>query len=271
MASKEKKEKVYLTGSHGFVGSHLLEALKDKEVIAIPHEEITSFNYQPFDYFFFLSSYGNLISQNEDEKILQANVIDLITVLEKVIKFDFQSFLFFSTSSVKLKRQTMYSRTKKAAEEILLSFLEKYQRPICIVRPYSITGRGEQPAHLIPTLIRSCLEKELVNFTPSPSHDFIDVEDLVSGVLTLVSHRARGIFELGTGQKYTNQQVLEIVERLTGKKANINLVEKLRDYDNDNWVSTNFRARGYGWMPKKTLEQSIGEQIKDFEETKKKK
>lgn len=256
---------IYITGSSGFVGSHLVKALQGREVITIPHQEIKSFKYQKFEEFYFLSSYGNLISQTEDKKIIQANIIDLIKVLEKIIQYDFNSFVFISTSSVKLKIQTMYSRTKKAAEEILLSYLEKYHKPICIVRPFSITGVGEQPSHLIPTLIRSCFEGELVNFVPSASHDFIDVDDIVEGLLTLSRNRARGIFELGTGIQYTNQQVLELVEKITGKKANINQIEKLRDYDTNYWVSSNFRSRGYGWLPKKSLEETIKEMVKEYE------
>jgi len=254
----------YITGSSGFLGTHLVKALKGKKVITILHKDIVSFDYQPFENFYYLSTYGNLIHHDDDDKIFQANIIDLIKVLQQVIHYDFKSFVFISTSSVKLRRQTMYSRLKKAAEEILLACLEKYRKPICIIRPFSITGVGEQPVHLIPTLIRSCLEREFVNFAPMPSHDWIDVEDVVSGILTLSKNHARGIYELGTGIQYTNQQVLELVEKATGKKANINIVNRLRDYDTTKWVSENFRARGYGWLPRISLETSIKNMVEDY-------
>lgn len=254
----------YITGSHGFLGTHLLQALEDREVTPIPHAKIKTIKLQPFDNFFFLSTYGNMYFHNDDKKIIQANVLDLVKIILQVDGKPFNSFVYMSTSSVKLPKQTMYSRTKKAAEEILLSFAEKYHKPFCIIRPYSITGVGEQKEHLIPTLIRSCFEGEVVNFVPEPVHDFIDIEDVVAGIINLSSHRARGIFELGSGRKYTNRQVLEIVEKVTGRKANVNIVGQLRLYDNDDWVSSNFRARSYGWLPKKTLEQSITEQVKDY-------
>ena len=255
----------YVTGASGFLGSHLLQALEGREVTAIPHAKIKTIKLKPFDNFFFLSAYGNMYSHTDDKKIIQANVSDLIDIILQVDGEKFNSFVYMSTSSVKLQKQTMYSRTKKASEEILLSFAEKYHKPICIIRPYSITGVGEQKEHLIPTLIRSCLEGEAVNFVPHPVHDFIDVEDVVAGIINLSSHHARGIFELGSGRKHTNEQVLEIVEAVTGKKANVNTVGQLRLYDNENWVSSNFRARSYGWLPQKTLEQSIVEQVEAYE------
>lgn len=231
--------------------------------ICVPHDELSTIKPIPYDYFYFLSSYGNLASQTETDKIIKANLSDVINVLNASDK-NFKSFVYFSSSSVKLQHQTVYSRAKRAAEEVLLSFIESQQLPICIIRPYSVTGVGEQPQHLIPTLIRSCLLGERINFVPEPTHDFIDVSDVIEGVINLSFNKAKGIFELGSGKKYSNAEVLALVEKETGKKANINLVPSLRAYDNPNWVSTNFRSRSWGWIPQKTLEQSIHEMVIDF-------
>lgn len=248
-----------LTGAHGFLGKHLSERLGN--FVSIPHEEIKTIRDLSFDRGFFLSTYGNMVTHTDENKIIQANVLDLITILSQVEFAQLQSFVYVSSSSVKLERQTMYSRTKKAAEEILLAYAEKYDAPICIIRPFSVTGVGEQPQHLIPTLIRSCMTGELVNFVPEPTHDFIDVEDVVDGIINLSQNKAKGIFELGTGISTTNAEVLRLVEEATGKKANINVVKSLRDYDNEQWVSKNYKSRGWGWIPKKSLKQSISEQV----------
>jgi nucleoside-diphosphate-sugar epimerase len=256
----------YITGAKGFVGSHLLKELR--EATAIPHEQLQTTKLDPFEYFYFLSAYGNLASQVVDEKIFKANIEDLLSVILQAKDMKFKSFVFLSTSSVKLRTQTMYSRTKKAAEEILLAIMEKHDVPICIIRPFSITGVGEQKEHLIPTLIESCMTGKQVNFVAEPTHDFIDVEDVVSGILSLSQHGARGIFELGNGQKYSNHDVLEMVENITGKKANINRVSSLRSYDNQEWISTNFKARGFGWLPRKSLGQSIQEMVNAYETVK---
>lgn len=254
----------YITGANGFVGTYLLSKTG---ATPIPHSEITTVQLEPFSRFFFLSSYGNMSHHTDEDAMYQANILDLISVLQKIKHMDFHSFVFMSSSSVKLSRQTTYSRFKRAAEEILLAFMERHNKPILIIRPFSITGVGEQEEHLIPTLIRSCYTGELVNFVPTPTHDFIDVEDVVHGIDELTWHDAKGIFELGTGVSYTNQEVLDIVENITGRKANINLVPSLRDYDNENWVSTNMKARGFGWVPKKSLYQSILGMVDAYKDT----
>lgn len=246
----------FLTGSTGFIGSHLLPKLKG-DVVTIPHDKIQSTKLKPFDYFYFLSAYGNLNSHKDEDQIYKANIGDLMHVLSQIREFKFKSFVYISTSSVMLKTQTTYSRTKHAAEELLLAFMEKHDLPVCIIRPFSVTGAGEQGEHLIPTLLDSAKTGKLVNFVPNPTHDFIDVDDVAEGIVSLANHGARGIFQLGTGKETTNQEVLDIVEKVTGKKVNINLVDSLRSYDTQGWVSNNYKARGYGWFPKLTLEDSI--------------
>lgn len=248
--------KSYITGANGFVGSHLVKALNEK-VICIPHKEIMNTKLQSFDTFYFLSTYGNMYFHNGDEKILQANVIDLIHILLEAKNCGFESFVYISTSSVELPVQTMYSRTKKAAEEILLSFIDKYHFPICIIRPFSITGVGEQKEHLIPTLIRSCFDGELVNFAPEPRHDYIDVEDIVSEILKLSAIRAKGIFRLGNSLPVSNGEVLKLVEEITGKKANIRIVDNMRSYDNKDWYAKEYISRDYGWNERISLRDTI--------------
>jgi nucleoside-diphosphate-sugar epimerase len=251
-----------LTGSSGFLGSTLKKSLP--KVVCIPHEQIRSSRIESFNNFYFLSTYGNMSWHTEDEKIIKANLLDLIHVLGQIKWEEIHSFVYVSSSSVKRKVQTMYSRMKKAAEEVLLSYAEKYNAPIAIVRPLSITGIGDQKEHLIPTLIRSALEESSMPFVSDAYHDYIDVEDVVSGILALSEHRARGVFELGTGISRSNREVREVVEKLVGKEVNTQEVTNMRSYDSSEWVCSNFKARQYGWEPKKPFEQTIKEMVTSY-------
>ena len=250
-------ERIILTGASGFLGKNLIERISKEKIIILPHEEIKVTTIKPFSRFFFLSAYGNMAHHDDDDKIIQANLLDLVDMATQAKRFEFDSFVFISTSSVKLKYQTLYSRTKKAAEEVLLALAEKHNLPFCIIRPYSITGVGEQKEHLIPTLIRAAMTGEIIDFVAKPVHDFIDVSDVVEAIINLSDHGVRGIYEVGTGMACSNQQVREIVERITGKPISVRLVSKMRDYDNEEWVYKNYRARSFGWLPKKSLEDSI--------------
>ena len=252
----------YITGANGFVGSHLARALDD--VICIPHADIIKTKLEPFDSLYFLSAYGNMYSHTDDRKIIQANVGDLIHLLLGARNCGFKSFVYVSSSSVELPIQTMYSRTKKVAEEILQAFIDKHDLPICIVRPFSITGVGEQKEHLIPTLIRSCFTGEQVNFVPDPRHDFIDVKDVVSGILQLSNAGAKGIFRLGNSFSVSNKEVLRLVEEAADRKANIKIVGNVRSYDNEDWYSKDYISQKYGWTQRISLADSIRAMVADY-------
>ena len=104
------------------------------------------------------------------------------------------------------------------------------------------------------------MEGEEMLFDPYPVHDFIDVEDVVDGLLWLAERQVKGVFEFGSGIGYTNQAVKELVEEATGKKANVKEKTGLRPYDNPNWICKN-----PSFKPKKWLLTSIIEMVHEYE------
>lgn len=260
----------YITGSSGFIGSRLLTQLHklNRDVHTIPHEAIYTSKLDPFHSFYFLSSYGNLWNQQDIDETINANVYDLIHILRLAVKQQFRSFVYMSTSSVKLNVQTSYSRAKRAAEEIVLAYMEKYKLSMAIVRPFSVTGVGEQKDHLIPKLIHAAKTGEVINFVPQATHDYIDVDDVVEALINLSSHGVRGIYELGWGKEWTNDEVKQLVEKVTGKTIKTNIVTTMRPYDTDHWHSINFKSRSWGWQPVKPLEQSIRDMVAAYDNQK---
>lgn len=240
-----------VTGASGFIGSHLMKRLPTAQSLA--HHEISFGNYSS-EKIFFLSTYGNMIHQVVHGYIIQANVVDLITVVKRGLN---GWICYMSTSSVKLPIQTPYSRAKRAGEEILQALPEIKS---CIVRPYSVTGVGEQKEHLIPTLIRSCMTGEEMPFDPYPVHDFIDVEDVVDGLVKLSETKETGVFEFGSGVPFSNKDVKKIVENICDRKANVKEVKGLRPYDSSAWCC--YQPH---FTPRKTLRKSIEEMVEAYE------
>jgi len=220
----------YITGAHGFIGSHLYKRLPN----AIPVPRYARAIGANGDRVFLLGTYGNRYGQNDIAEMIRVNVPREV----------YGRIVYVSSSSVHLEVQTPYSHTKKAAEEVLLA-----QGKHCIVRPYTVVGTGDH-GHLIPELIESCLTGKEMDFVPWPEHDYIDVEDVVDAILTLPP----GIHEVGSGVGRTNQQVRDMVEQITGKKANVRIVGGLRPYDTKNWRAPFCAAR-------KSLEKSISEMV----------
>jgi nucleoside-diphosphate-sugar epimerase len=245
----------YVTGASGFIGRHLIKRIKG---VGVPLSFRRGDKMDECDKLFFLSTYGNMAYHTDNYMMVRANVMDLLSVISRPHNW----ICYMSSSSVTLPVQTPYSRTKRAAEEILQGLPGVKS---CIVRPYSVTGVGEQKEHLIPTLVRSCMEGEEIPFDPDPVHDFVDVEDVVDGLINLSEVQATGIHEFGWGVAVTNEAVLRAVEFFCERKANIRNVQGLRSYDNPEWKCNN---RSEYFQPRKPLTQSIEEIVEAYKRDK---
>lgn len=251
----------YITGANGFIGRNLMRKIGPRAQ-AMPHEGIIRTNFKSCSKFYFLCAYGNMASHKEVGEMLLANVSLLSWVIGSYLKDvgnqSIDHFVYVSSSSVGLPVQTPYSRLKRAGEEIVMAS----GLPATIIRPFSVIGVGEQKEHLIPTLIRSCLDGEPMTFSPRPVHDFVDVMDVVTAIAKISSRPEAEIscetHELGSGESYTNEAVREVVENICGAKANIVEINSLRSYDCRDWVS---RDPSEYFKSTKTLDQSVKEMV----------
>lgn len=262
---------VGLTGSHGFLATILGEHLVHFKRLGRKGEVPKGITFL-YDF----AAFGNMSWHTDINKIYKANLIRVINLTRNCILNDCK-LVFVSTSSVKLSVQTPYSLSKKAAEEFIQYQVQSNGLKACIVRPFTIIGVGErvgervgeQKEHLIPRLIDSCLNGVEMPFVKKPVHDFLDVKDL-SKALILIKDKGLfegEIYEVGTGKQFSNDEVRSLVEKVTGKRANIRLVESMRPYDTKDWRANIERICGLGWSPTISLEESIKEMCYVYEKT----
>lgn len=273
------KPKLLLTGANGFIGQNLVRRLEnDVELLPLPHKILPDLDkltavVRAFDptVIVHMAAYGNLASQLDEDETIQANYHNLYNLLKAARGRNYQAFINFSSSSALLPKHTLYSATKLAGEALCQAWATKYNRNIISVQPYTVIGVGEPKEHLIPTLIRSCMKGDKMPFVGAPVHDFISVDDFITALKLIIEDwHMKGTIPIGTGVKTTNEEILKIVEKVTGKKANIVRVDKLRNYDNMKWVADPTIINSLGWKPKSTIEDTITQMVLQYEKTKNK-
>ena len=211
------------------------------------------------DYIFHLAAYGNRYEQQDEQEIFDSNIILLWRLLQATKDMKYSAFINFSSSSTLLDYETFYSATKAAGERICRAFVNKYNKPIVSVRPYSVYGGGDWEGHFIPTAIKAFKEDLELNVAPG-EHDWIHVSDLVAGVMkvTEASNKLKGqCINIGTGFAQSNYAIISILQDIFLKHGNVKRIGQIREYDTKRWQADNSVLLGLGWEPKIELEDGL--------------
>lgn len=275
------KEKCLITGSRGFIGSHLLRRLSEtgcnpvplaREMLADPDLLKRALREIVPDVIYHLAAYGNHYLQTDRNEIFRANLIGTFNLLEAAAENGFHSFVNTGSSSeygtktspmserMLLETDTFYGAAKVGATFLSRAFARQLGLPIVTVRPFSVYGPGEADNRFIPTAIRCALTGEELLLAHGV-HDWIYVDDFVDGIM-LVSENAASlsgeVVNIGSGTQYTNEEVVKAIELATGRALKIKTTNRLRVYDTETmWVADNDVLRGLGWQPQFDLLEGI--------------
>ena len=243
------KTKALISGGNGFIGTHLREALRERdiEIHLLPRKFLysdtselsTYLSVIEPDYIYHLAAYVNHYTQRDPGNTLMGNIFTTYNLLEASKALPYKAFINVSSSSVLLPHETMYSATKAGAERLCRAYACEYEKPIITVRPYSVYGPGEADFRFIPTVFRSCMTGEPMTLAPDAVHDWIYVGTfayVLAGIETIRDIDNKEI-NVGTGIATTNEEVVTMIEKITGKKANITNRTPMRSFDTYSWVS----------------------------------
>lgn len=262
--------KVFITGATGFIGQNLLQHLRGNNFYLYSRGEDVSealIKFQP-DYVYHLAA-----DIYDDTEMFNSNIKLTYDILDTLKSLPIKGMVYVGSSSEYGRKNhpmketdyldpvTMYEATKGAASLLCQAYARTYNVPVVIARPFSVYGPHEAPHRFIPTLIRSYKLAEPIKVSPGV-HDFIHVDDFCEG-LRLVCENAfalKGeIYNFGTGSMYANEEVVQIIERMTKYTFDKEVVGKMRPFDTDMWVCDNSKARSIGWKVTKTLPEGLAE------------
>lgn len=200
----------------------------------------------------------------------QNNVFSALNLMEEMVKSSTNNFIFSSSAGVygnPLKipipedHQTVpenpYGESKLMVEKLMKWYQVTYGLGSVALRYFNAAGaaldglKGENhdpESHIIPNIINSLLQNKPFNLFGNDYktkdgtcvRDYIHVLDLVEAhVLTIAklkSNLGNYVYNVGTGSGYSNKEVIEAVEKVTGKKMNV-VISKRRPGDADELVA----------------------------------
>ncbi|MFS0555270.1 NAD-dependent epimerase/dehydratase family protein [Brevibacillus sp. 179-C9.3 HS] len=247
--------KVLVTGATGFLGSHLVKALRLDGHTVIILKRSTSDCSRIHDILSDLITYDMDRSQLEvpfiehgkidaiihtatcygrnkesPAMLVNANVTFPLQLLDVAMRFDTPVFLntdTFSSAPLSLSRHLRpYNLTKRQFREWGKSMTESSALQFINVRLEHMYGPYDNADKFVASVIRRCLanEPELRLTEGKQARDFVYVEDVVSAFRVLLAHAASlpsgfAEYQVGTGKATTIREFVQLVHQLTQSKT----------------------------------------------------
>ena len=221
----------------------------------------------------------------------RGNLAAAIALLESALDAGVRRFVLSSTAAVygtpvrvpieetdALAPINPYGETKLAIERMLGSYATAYGLRYAALRYFNAAGanndaglgeRHDPETHLLPIVIDAALGKRKLTVfgtdydTPDGTcvRDYVHVVDLCAAHLTALEHLARGgasgAFNLGTGRGASVREVIQVVERVSGKTVPVTFGPR-RAGDPPRLVASAEKAkRELGWEAKRSLEDIV--------------
>ena len=209
---------------------------------------------------------------------LESNVTGTLNMLEVCRQFGCKKFILASTSSIygenpeyptpetasSSEPMQPYAASKKGAEALAHSYHHLYDIDVTIVRYFTVYGPAGRPDLAIFRFVKWIIEGEpiRINGDGKQSRGFTYVDDIARGTIAALKPLGYEVINLGGHEVISINGLVELVEDLTGKKANVqygppNLADMFMNQANVT------KAREIlDWNPQVNLREGIGNLIK---------
>jgi len=193
--------RILVTGHLGFIGSYLLPALKDHEVIGMDIKEgndILTADLPDVDLVIHLAAQPGVIRSVEDPEGTFIN--NLVGTARLAKRYKNTKFIFASTGGAIQERiESPYGLSKLAAEDYIKMTCKEY----VILRFANVYGKGSR------SVVDKFLNGDITIYGDgSATRTYVFVDDLVRGIIQAIDWQT-GSYYFGTPQNYTVQQLAE--------------------------------------------------------------
>jgi len=273
--------KIAVTGSSGFVGSHLVEKLikLGTDMICLDIRDgidITDWNQikdtEKFDVLIHLAAKSYVPdSYKLPRNFYYTNIIGTLNALElcrihKAKMIYTSSYVYGSPQYLPIDEKhpiavfNPYAQSKIIGEQICNSYNKIFNVSVVILRPFNIYGPGQDSKFLIPSIIKQAKLGKLLLKDPKPKRDFIYIDDMIEAYIKCIEYNDSSfeIFNIGFGKSYSVKEIAEMIANKFGQEKDINFTSEKRKDEIINTVADITKAKHLlNWTPNISLKKGL--------------
>lgn len=238
------KKKCLVTGSSGFIASHLVDYLSKKGFLINLFDQKKpkhKFKNQKFyladikdlkalekatkkvDILFHFAASADLINSNKYPFLaIDSNITGTVNVLKACVKNKIKKIIFASSIYAISEQGEIYSRTKLASEMIIESICKKYNIKYVILRFGTVYGERANKFNTVKNFIDQAKKNKKIfrNTQGKELRSYINVKDVIKIIFLLNQKRfENNYYNIFGNKKITVRKLLNIIKnKMPGTK-----------------------------------------------------
>lgn len=213
---------------------------------------------------------------------VDTNTTGTLNLLDLAKQFGIPKFVLASTSSLYGSQNPLpynenantdrplspYAASKKGAEALAYTYHHLYGLDVSVLRYFTVYGPAGRPDMSIFRFVHWIESGVPIQLTGdgSQSRDFTYVDDVARGTVLAVRPLGYEIINLGSDRPYTLNEMIALIEKFTGKNAEIQSLPTPHTDINATWADINKARNLLGWLPQVSFEEGIGRLVSWYQE-----
>lgn len=268
-----------VTGSSGFIGGHLVHALKNNGIDVLEISRSTSSidvkdwdqvkKIPAQDVAFHLAGITNIQEAfTQPRNVYFTNYVGTLNMLEWCRIHDIGKMVYVSTfvygapqylpvdEAHPTAPNNPYSQSKLMGEELCEAYCRDHGLNVTILRLFNIYGPKQTGNFLVPQILRQLSGGQVVLGNPSPKRDFLYISDVVDALIASSTSDMVGcnVYNIGSGESYPVGDVADMLADIyfeqTGKNVSIKYTYGKRKSEIADTISNIGKAKNdMKWTP----------------------